>query len=256
MAEQIIKNEEQVLQNLSSIDTKVLLQYLHKGFEITIKQVNFLAKIWYELEKRGEDLTNLKASWLASLPLVAQGKLEPAVMVNYSGRKSIITAMSALPLSKQQELTTQKTVSVARLKADGKKFYPVDIEISALSMKDIHQVFDVRKGEVLSFENQVRKLQKKKTPKSRQKNLNFDGKNLNIGMHKVNFQQVLKTVHAYYEQTVTLIDDVPKNIPTLIHITTPEAQNLQKRIKLASLSQEDYLYTILKSFGCFEDPHI
>lgn len=92
------------LPDLTSIPTEDLRRELADAIGVTARTLQRLAAIWHELESRGEDLSALRGGLFAYLPAIADGRLDPAVVVRCAGQAMLIKALMALPVERQRDL--------------------------------------------------------------------------------------------------------------------------------------------------------
>ena len=89
--------------------TPELRKELSKALSITADHFTYLGAIWRELERRGENLSELKSGMGYYLAKIANGELLADTVVKYAGEPGILRRMGALPLDKQRAaLTTGK----------------------------------------------------------------------------------------------------------------------------------------------------
>lgn len=98
------------IDDISKTDTETLRNHLARALKMTAQALVYLAAIWKELERRGEDLSDLRTSLSDYLPRIADGTLDPDLVVKYAGRKMLIKAIGNLPLEQQCALAVAGTV--------------------------------------------------------------------------------------------------------------------------------------------------
>lgn len=92
------------LARLSELPTAELRQELARAIEVTADHLAYLAAVWSELERRGEDLSALRSGMGAYLPMIASGHLDAEAVVRFAGRKQLLRAVAQLPLPDQRRL--------------------------------------------------------------------------------------------------------------------------------------------------------
>ncbi|EAX7621589.1 hypothetical protein KWA75_004590, partial [Salmonella enterica] len=138
------------LGNLSTVSTDVLRQELTRGLEITARHLYHLAKIWRELESRGEDLSDIRHGLLSYLPLIAGGKIIPEIVINYAGQKTLLAALAAMPLSVQRQIADTGYVDTVSDTGE-----VVAVPVASLRAAEISKIFDFNAGSVRTAQEQI-----------------------------------------------------------------------------------------------------
>lgn len=92
------------VKRLTDVDTSILKRELADGLRLTTDHLNYLAAIWGELERRGEDLSNLRIGVGTYLSKIATGKLLADVVVKYAGEPMTINRLAVHDISVQQSV--------------------------------------------------------------------------------------------------------------------------------------------------------
>lgn len=98
---------------LANIDTPTLRSQLAQALELSAHHLVRLAAIWAELERRGENLQNLRTGLAVYLPQIAAGKVDAELIVRFAGQHTLLNRMAALPISEQRRLLSSGVLSVA-----------------------------------------------------------------------------------------------------------------------------------------------
>lgn len=98
--------------DLKTVSTDALRQRLADALTITANALCEMAFIWRELESRGEDLSGLRSGLTVYLPLIADSRLLPEVVVQYAGNRRLLEAMARVTRDDQQSLLDAGTVTV------------------------------------------------------------------------------------------------------------------------------------------------
>lgn len=133
--------EQRGLANLASLDTPTLRGELARVLTVTAETLAYLAAVWRELERRGEDLSELRTGLGQYLPLIAAGQLDAEVVVRFAGRQAVLRAVATLPLSEQQRLARGGSVPVLTIDESGR---PVETDVAAtlLTGQQVRLAFD------------------------------------------------------------------------------------------------------------------
>lgn len=154
-------------ERILSMDTQELRAELARALTITSETLQYLAAIWRELERRGEDLSDLRSGIGGYLPMIASGHVAAEAVVAFAGRRGALKAVSTLPLSRQLALASGERVAIVERDPQG-KLVEKEIPVSALSTAQVARVFD--EGRIrLPVEQRRRLLEQPETlsPKSR-----------------------------------------------------------------------------------------
>ena len=97
---------------LQSIATEDLRRELVEAIGLTVRTVQRVAAIWAELERRGEDLSDIRFSLAAYMPAVAAGRLLPEVVVALSGRQRTLNIVADLAIDDQRRLINGEPITL------------------------------------------------------------------------------------------------------------------------------------------------
>lgn len=98
--------------SLAAVSTGDLWDELSRAIGVTAKAIARLAMIWVELEKRGEDLSDVKFSLRSFLPMVATGRLLPEAVAALAGQTRKLRLLSDLSVHDQGRLLGGAPVEV------------------------------------------------------------------------------------------------------------------------------------------------
>jgi hypothetical protein len=104
---------------VSEMDTVTLRGELARALTVTAETLIYLAEVWRELERRGEDLRDLRAGMGRYIPLIAAGQLDATAVVQFAGRPALLRAMQTLPVDEQKKLATGDKLDVITIRPDG-----------------------------------------------------------------------------------------------------------------------------------------
>ena len=97
---------------LATVPTDDLRKQLAHGLTLTAVTLTRLGAVWAELERRGEDLSDLKTGIARTLPLIAAGRLASEAVVAFAGRPMILRALDGVPLEQQRRLADGEPIPV------------------------------------------------------------------------------------------------------------------------------------------------
>lgn len=125
--------------SLSEVPTEELKKHLAQAIGVTARTLSYLAAVWAELERRGEDLSALRGGLMSYLPLIAEGRLDPELVVRCAGQAMLLKAASAIPLEDQRRLIDHgaRIIELDETGEIKEKAVPVE----KLSVHDVRRVF-------------------------------------------------------------------------------------------------------------------
>lgn len=204
-------NQTTELKKLSSLSKQELKNELARGLQITAKHLRHLATIWRELENRGEDLSDIRHGLMSYLPAIANGVMEPQLIVNYAGHKTLLSALSSLPIENQQKIAETGFVTVVTEDGD-----EVETPVNKLRASEINRIFDISSRKIRSTDEQRSLLMtasKKKTLRRPVTSIvGFDsqdgGELLVISGKRVNIWRVLDEIARKYPEKACGLKDI------------------------------------------------
>lgn len=189
-----VLNETQI----EKASTDVLKEKLAESLEFTAKHLTYMGMLWRELESRGEDLSHLKKGMSIYIPMIAYGKLDARIVINYAGQQTLLTALSDLDKESQLKLIENPVVEVfdsASEKVEEKEL--IDLKVS-----EIQQIFSP-KG-LRSTVDQVKfatktkaKTRKKRKPRKLTK-VEIKDEMLLAGGREIDIVSVIYALEAHY----------------------------------------------------------
>lgn len=128
--------------HLAELSTPELRAELTREISDFATRLVRLAAVWVELERRGEDLSDLRSGLNVYLPAIAAGTVLADTVVRFSGRPILLKAIAQLTPEHQQTLLDGGSVPLV-VSEQGKYSYRM-IPVHALSSSQIRQVFGER----------------------------------------------------------------------------------------------------------------
>ncbi|XYQ55708.1 hypothetical protein ACS91J_04590 [Pectobacterium carotovorum] len=145
---------------LTTISTANLKRLFIEGVKLTAQNLKNLSLIWVELERRGEDLSDLRSSITDFLPVIAGGSLSPDAVLKFAGQKKLLSAIATLPLSEQTRLVDGGTIEYVDDEGNIRDVFPQEIPAKSVE-------FVIRDGAVLTKGQQFKELEKRPVYKKR-----------------------------------------------------------------------------------------
>ncbi len=203
MSNIILLNQNQI--QAASIEQ--LKAELSQSLKITSDYLVYMSLIWNELNRRGVDLSELKSGLFQYIPLIATNQLEAALVVEFAGNKTLLSALSRLPIDQQKEIAISKKIPFVEL---GDSLEMIETELDLMTAKP-RQIYQVLGGEVgfrdtnqqylyLKSKNNLKRHPKKR-PRTTLSNLQYDENNeyLLLGDdHRVKVEKLLDSIGELY----------------------------------------------------------
>lgn len=127
-------------EDMERFDTPALKAELAKALTMSAKHLAYLGMIWSELERRGEDLSDLRSGLAVYLPLIGAGQLDPDVVVKFAGQKTLLRAISSLPIREQQRIAQGGTIQILGFDPEG-RCVSRQLPVQALTAAQVRQAF-------------------------------------------------------------------------------------------------------------------
>lgn len=130
-----------------------LKEELSKTLTVTADYLMYIARIWRELEYRGEDLGSLRHGMMAYIPLIANKQLDARVVVNYAGKKTLLSYMAKLPLEQQRQIIDKGTMELVIIDENKNRLIK-EVNISTMTSSQVYQAFG--EGKIKSPDEQYK----------------------------------------------------------------------------------------------------
>ena len=111
-AEIVPRASEAAELDIRHTDTAVLREALYDAIGVTVSAIQRVAAIWAELERRGEDLSDIKFALAAYMRPVQAGRLLPEAVAQLAGRRRTLDAVASLPIEDQRRLIKGEAIEV------------------------------------------------------------------------------------------------------------------------------------------------
>ena len=149
--------------NIGTVGTETLRRELAQSLTLTARHLAYIAAIWGELERRGEDLSALRSGLSIYLPQIAAGTLDAELVIKYAGQRMLLHAMSKLPIHTQKELAKTGEVPLAQVAENG-EMLSSQVSLQRLSAADLRFVF--AESKLRPLPDQYRMMANRKKPRA------------------------------------------------------------------------------------------
>lgn len=121
-----------------AMNTSELRAELAAQLTITAQNLLRLAAIWRELERRGENLADLRGGLWTYMPMIADGRLRAELVIRLAGHTMLLRRLTALTPAQQDELLRDETVILVEY--DGEAFSERRVPVTHLRSTEVSQV--------------------------------------------------------------------------------------------------------------------
>lgn len=236
---------------LGSMSTQQLRTRLAQSLTLSARHLSYLAVIWAELERRGEDLSDLRTGLAAYLPLIAAGTLDAEAVVRFAGRPSVLRALAALPREQQSALTRGEPVHVLTVNAVG-EYESTDMPAHLLTPAQARMVFGdagLRPvTEQRAMLESARVSAKRRTRPGAQR-VRYDAASdtLRIGRASASVGEVIEAITSASKRRPALDDELSAMVQT--RLTQSESRMLKARAAESGLGLSEYTRRVLVTYS-------
>lgn len=130
-----------VRQGIVTLDTATLRAELSRALTITAHGLAYLAAVWAEPERRGEDLSDLRVGLAQYLPAIAAGRIAAEAVATFAGQSTVLKRVARLSLDDQRRLAAGEPVPVVSASADG-QYTERSLPLRVLTAPQVATVID------------------------------------------------------------------------------------------------------------------
>ena len=127
------------LAKLADMTVEQLRGELAAAIAVTSRHLLYLAAVWSELERRGEDLTEIRSGIAVYLPLIAAGTVVPEVIIRFAGMQETLRAVTGLPPDVQRKIANGDPVQL--VVREGTGYTHRLLPVHSLGVGQLRQVF-------------------------------------------------------------------------------------------------------------------
>lgn len=235
---------------LGNLSNQELRSRLAQSLSLSAKHLAYLAAVWGELEKRGEDLSDLRSGLTAYLPQIAAGRLDAEVVVKFAGQPTVLQSLAQLSLDKQRSIVRGEPIEVLTVNAAG-EYEVTKTPAYMLSASQARLVFSA--GKVRTPDEQKTTFESARIAAMRRTRPGPDGRvrydprtdQIRIGKSAASVGEVVAAIMV----TPVIDDDAELVKSIVIKMTESDHRVIKIRAAEAGLTQEVYVRGILKKFS-------
>ena len=240
---------------LNNLSTQMLREELARSVELTARHLMRLATIWAELERRGENLSDLRIGLAAFLPQIAAGQLSADAVIRFAGQKLLLNAVATLPLPEQERLARGGAVQLLSYDGHGEAV-AIDVAAHTLSGQQIRQVFDF--GKIRTIDEQRPRLLRPAPPKNKAKSdateVRYDRQTglVQIGRRRVPIAEILAAVSREHNE-VQESSGADKISKVLIEMTEKQHKNFRINGAKSGATLKDLAFVAVLQAGLLDE---
>lgn len=243
-------------ERLQQLPTHELRAELGRALSISAEHLVYLAAVWSELQRRGEDLSDLRSGLATYLPQIALGRLDANAVIQYAGNRTMLRMIAELPIETQQSLLAGDAITVLSADQDG-KYVEKAVTLSELNIAQARLAIAGGYMRPVAEQRQVieaaRRAQAKRLPtpaRSAKARLDPRTGHLVVGRARVPVGEVLGALADGY------FDRAEREIPdrgAIVNLTLSEDEHraLKVRAAEANLTMQKLLRGLLGAMGAF-----
>ncbi len=235
---------------LNNMSVQQLRAELARSLTMSAQHLAYLATIWSELEKRGEDLSDLRTGLAVYLPQIAAGRLDASAVIRFAGQPTVLRSISTLPLDEQRALAEGKSVEVLTIGHDG-GYTATSMPAYALTATQARMVFDTEKIRSITEQRAIfdttRVSAARRARPGQDGKVRYDSKAdvLRIGRSSATVGEVLAALAVAPSPSSAdaskVAIETELDTPVVFKLTEAEHRMLKVRVAESGLTQQDFL---------------
>ena len=232
------------------VSTPELRQELARGLTLTAEHLTKLGVIWAELERRGEDLSELRHGLARTLPLIAAGRLAAEAVVAFAGRPAILRAIDGVPLDRQRAYAAGEEVDVIN-PTDPSTVHRVSLEsLPAAAIRLVFAHGEVRSPQAQRLALSPRRREKPKAERSFRPAYDPESGIITVGNMRVKLQDMLSAFAAASGPDKPFAVDLPEEYITVRgRLAKDEHQRFLAQVKRTGLPDWELIRKAMRAFG-------
>lgn len=236
--------------DLNNLSVQQLRAELAQSLTMSAQHLAYLAGIWAELERRGEDLSDLKTGLATYLPQIAAGRLSAAAVIRFAGQPTVLRSISTLSLTEQEALANGKSLNVLTIGSNG-EYGNRNIPAYALTASQARIVFGDDKIRTLTEQQAIfdtaRLSVARRVPPGQDGRVRYDPKTdmVRIGRSSATVGEVLAALASAVPPSSVLSSDDDVFQQTAIKLPDATFRKLKIRIAESGMTQQEFIEKLL-----------
>lgn len=240
---------------LSAMSTQQLRANLAQSLTMTAQHLQHLSMIWAELEKRGEDLSDLRTGLAVYMPQIAAGRLDAQAVIRFAGQPTVLKSVAMLSIEEQHQIANGKPVRVLTVNAQG-EYEDAEMPAYTLTAAQARMVFAGEKlrspAEQRAMLESVKLSKATRAKPGAVNNVRYDSKAdvIRIGRTSATVGEVTAALTDVVKQreperVKAIVGSDEELEPVVVKLSKSERAQLKVRAAEANMSQQDYARAML-----------
>lgn len=237
---------------LQAYSTADLRDELARGLTLTADTLTRLGLVWAELERRGEDLSDLRHGLAKTLPKIAAGQLAAEAVVAFAGKPIVLRALTGMPLDQQRRLAAGELLKVID---PAEPTNVLTITLDALPASAVRMVFadgEIRSpsAQRLAFRARRRKHEEPDQERRYQPRYDPTDGTIAVGKMRVKLADLLGALAAAAGPDRPIAADLPTEYVTIrVRLSHDERLRLSAAATKAELPDWELVRKAIRAFG-------
>lgn len=228
-------NELTTRNDLAELTVEQLRAELSRGLTLTATTLTRLGAVWAELERRGENLSDLRIGLARTLPLIASGRLAAEAVVAFAGRPMVLRSLEGVPLDEQRRLADGQPIPIYLPGASS----PESLPLARIPSAAVSRV--IVDGTIRTPAEQRLALRQRKAAKPQRHyavSVDRDNRTLKVGNMTVPLASVIAAMAEAAGAKSVILDDAERPAKTIAgKVTDEEKERLKAAAKAHDLEE-------------------
>lgn len=228
-----------IADDIRQMDTARLRAELAKGLTATADVLTRLGSIWQELERRGEDLSDLRTGFARTISLIASGRLSAEAAVAFSGRPLILRKIEGMPLDKQRQLAAGEPVQIYLPGKTSPATLPL-IQVPAAALGRVISDGTIRTPDEQKMAIRIKRKPASEVPRNYAITVDRESRTIKIGKMVVPIATIIAAMAEASGDRGLVIDSVERPARTVAgKVTDNEKERLKAAAKAHNMDESE-----------------
>lgn len=235
---------------LAAAPTAELRAELARGLTLVADALARLGSVWAELERRGEDLSDLRHGLARTLPLIASGRLAAEAVVAFAGRPALLRALEGVPLGEQRRLAAGGTVEV--IDPSGPPEAVTEMPLARLPAAAVRLVFgegEIRPPAAQRLALRPRRRQREEAGSRYRPRYDRQTGTVRVGRMAVRLADLLQELSAAAGPDLPHLEHKEEYLTVRVRLSPQEHGRLEEAARQAGLPDWELARKALRAFG-------
>ena len=238
--------------DLTSLTIDDLRAELAKQMQLTAQHLIRLAAVVAELERRGEDLSDLRIGMLHHLRRIAAGQVLPEIVVRFANAPGLLAKIGAMPIPDQQRLIDGESIKLLVNSPDGGVGHLM-VDPMKLTRQQVTQIFardhirDEQEQRLVLAAQRNKNSQRPKTAVHGKIRTNRKDKTVSVGRYQIDVPNLLAALAELAEDYGD--DEGEDTKPVAIQLTESQHRRLRMKAAESGRIMGDMVRDALRAYG-------